>query len=607
MPGLIGLVSPDRAVDVRGTFARMLGRMARGERMKVEQRVGDTWAAGRVHLGVLQPAPQMQSTEGVVTLFHGDLHQRDELRRTLRLGRDTSDQAIIARLYEQHGPSLARHLTGSFCLAIIDPTARRVVLASDRVASYPLYWCRLPGGFAFASEVRAVVAAQPTPTLDALALNDMLRFGFPTGDRTLAAGVSLIPSATTVTWEWPGDRVQIERYHQWHRAYLTNTGDKAAYLDAVTHAFEGAMSRATEGSHRYGLSLSGGMDTRVLLSDLERKQVPLQTFTLGGRGCADEVIGDQLAKLAGTSHQFMPLEENYLADLRAMTAQMTSLSDGMYTTDGFTELLALRSFEQTDVSLILRGHLGELAKAGTAYPFHTDAAALAMKEKPQLLQHLLARQEALNFGSRAKGIFNTGWEAAEDPQVAPASLARAADVDLAPADLCSYLYLTEYHRRVTVPSLEIFRNAAEVRLPLADEEFVTTVLGGRAEWRNGTEIHQTIVRRLNPKFLKVRNPNTGAPAGAGPLQEFVLDKVNSVLRRLNVYGYRHYHAFDGWMRKAFLDMLDDVLLTPASLDRGILKEAPMRDLIAAAKSGDSAADHVLQVLVVAELWQREVF
>ena len=38
--------------------------------------------------------------------------------------------------------------------------------------------------------------------------------------------------------------------------------------------------------------------------------------------------------------------------------------------------------------------------------------------------------------------------------------------DLSPPDLCSYVYLHEYHRRVTVPSLEIFRNVAEVRLPL---------------------------------------------------------------------------------------------------------------------------------------------
>ena len=244
-----------------------------------------------------------------------------------------------------------------------------------------------------------------------------------------------------------------------------------------------------------------------------------------------------------------------------MARTMVSLTDGMYTSHGFTEVLALRSFEETNVDVLLRGHLGELAKAGTAWPFHTDATVFGLSSQAQLISHVLARLEQTNHGSRAENLFTDAWREASDPAVARTSLEQTcADADLAPPDLCSYIYLTEYHPRVTVPSLEIFRNVAEVRLPLADEDFVTAILSGESKWRDGVEIHQTLIRRTNPKFLKVRNPNTGAPAGAGPLQEAILDKVNSVLRRLNVYGYRHYHSFDGWMRSAFLQMAQRVLL-----------------------------------------------
>ncbi len=260
---------------------------------------------------------------------------------------------------------------------------------------------------------------------------------------------------------------------------------------------------------------------------------------------------------------------------------------------------------QTDVTMLLRGHLGELAKANTAYPFHPDGRVLEMTRATELCAYLVARQESLNIGSRARGLFAPQWVAAEDEKVSFDALVAAADADLPPADLCSYLYLTEYHRRVTVPSLEIFRNIAEVRLPLADEDFVAAVLSGKREWRSGVEIHQTLIRRINPRLLKVRNPNTGAPAGAGPLEEYVRDKINSVLRRLNVYGYRHYHSFDGWMRQSFVDILDEVLLTPESLDRGLCQPDRLRQMVAAAKSGDKSPDHVLQVMVVAELWQLE--
>jgi hypothetical protein len=180
-----------------------------------------------------------------------------------------------------------------------------------------------------------------------------------------------------------------------------------------------------------------------------------------------------------------------------------------------------------------------------------------------------------------------------------------AGVPLAPPDLCSYLYLKEYHRRVTVPSLEIFRNVTEVRLPLADVEFVESVLQAPSRWRDGTDIHRALIAAGNPAYSRIRNPNTGAPAGAGPWQEFVLDKVNSVFRRLNVYGYRHYHSFDGWMRRALLDLVDKVLLDPETLGRGVFRETTVRRLVAEARQGAGHHDDLLQALVIVELWQRE--
>ena len=66
-------------------------------------------------------------------------------------------------------------------------------------------------------------------------------------------------------------------------------------------------------------------------------------------------------------------------------------------------------------------------------------------------------------------------------------------LDLKPNELCSYLYLQEQHRRFTVPSLEIFRNVLEVRLPFADEDFLTELFATPAELRNGTVIHKALI------------------------------------------------------------------------------------------------------------------
>jgi asparagine synthase (glutamine-hydrolysing) len=581
--------------------------MKRSVRFKTETKVQSDrgWSIGRVHLNVVQPDQQLTGAGPVSVLFHGDLFNQRELSQSIvATGEYRSTAGLIEALYRACGPRFAVQLKGNFCCAVLDDQAHRIHLVSDRFGSYPLYWSHTSDGFAFASEVRALPNAGAT-TLNPHTVNDLLQFGFPLGDKTLANGVQLLPSASTLTYEWTTDRVSVDRYASWDPAFRATGIDKRAYFDELAQTFTASMKRAVLGSHAYGLSLSGGLDTRVLLSALDDMGVPLSTFTLGENGCADEVIGYQLARLYGSRHEFVPLEERALASLLPMTERMVSLTDGLYTSHGFTEVLALQAFEQSGVTMLLRGHAGELAKASTAWPFHTDAAIFAMRAKNELVPYQLARFESLNHGSVATGLFSERWKDAEDWDYSQRSLNDAYDADLSPVDLCSYVYLHDFHRRVTVPSLEIFREYTEVRLPFADLDLVECLFQGEPAWRNGVEVHQSLIARGKPAYLKIRNPNTGAPAGAGPLQEFVLDKLNTILRRLNVYGYRHYHAFDGWMRRAFLSSAEQVLLAPQSLDRGTLQLKPLRGLFERARGGDAAPDHVLQVLLLVELWQRQ--
>jgi len=611
VPGLFGITSRTPAADLASRLERMHTVMNRGGR-----RVGETalaadarWGLGRVHLGVLQPEAQLAEHGPLRVLFHGELFNRRELAAALPDQEPASRAtaaALVGRLYREGGAGWASQLKGTFCAAILDEAAGRVVLVTDQMGSYPLYWFSTGGAFAFASELRALLKVHPKPALNPHALNDLIKLTFPFGDKTMAAGVQVLLPASTVTWERDTGAVRLETYATWAPAFKRSGLDRTQYLERLGEAFDTSMDRAVEGAHGYGLSLSGGLDTRVMLAALNRRNIPLSTFTIGGAGCADEVIGAQLARMSRTTHRFVALEEGALANLLPMTERMVSLTDGMYTSDGFTEVLALQAFEQTNFSVLLRGHLGELAKASTAYPFHTDSQVNAMSSREQLVPYLVARLESINHGSSARGLFTEAWQPAYDEDAARRSVETALDgVDLTPADLCAYLYLHEYHPRLTVPSLEVFREVAEVRLPLADPDFVACVFQGEPGWRSGTQIHQALIRRIDPAYLRVRNPNTGAPAGAGPLQEYVMDKLNSVLRRLNVHGYRHYHAFDGWMQKAFVDVVDRVLLSPASLDRGIIREEALRRLVHEAREGAHEHDHVLQVLLIAELWQRE--
>src|SRR5262249_52862856 len=177
-----------------------------------------------------------------------------------------TDAATIAALYGIHKNKFGRLLKGTFVAAVLDEESGALLLISDRLGSYPLYWFRTGDRFVFASELRSALRAHPRPALNAAAVADLLKFAFPMGDKTLAAGVDMLPTASTLTYCARTNTVEIEPYASIAELFQPEDLSHDVYLDGVREACAQSMDRAVRGTHRYGSSLSGGLDTRVILS-----------------------------------------------------------------------------------------------------------------------------------------------------------------------------------------------------------------------------------------------------------------------------------------------------------------------------------------------------
>jgi asparagine synthase (glutamine-hydrolysing) len=229
----------------------------------------------------------------------------------------------------------------------------------------------------------------------------------------------------------------------------------------------------------------------------------------------------------------------------------------------------------------------------------------ALRTTQSLVSYLSTRANYVTAGLPL-GTFLTPEAARQAGTGAGGSYAALLEkTPLSPAAACSYLYLRELNRRFTVPSLELFRTQVEVRLPYLNSTFLKVLLAAPPAWRDTTRIHQALTATGIPRLLKVRNSNSGAPADAGPGLEYVLDKVNTALKRLNVPGFRHYHNFDAWMRRQLLETVTAELLTPASRVLPIVSKPALTRLIAETRDGHADRGYLLQILLILELWQRE--
>ena len=610
MPGLIAVAGTGSADEARMRHARGKDRMLRHGGMRADTFSTGDGACLVSHIALArQPdiadPSRSTPTDGVSIAFHGVLHNERELRQQLG-ATETNRAGVLAALYARDGAAFVSKLQGEFSLAVVDDVGQRLMLATDQVGSYPIYWASKAEGLVAASELGALLRASSTAArLDMRAVADYLTIGAVYGDKTLASGVAMVPPGTTLLFDRRNRSVSLTAYSRLDSLFEPKSEDRAAHMQRVEAAFAESVARASVPSDTLGLSLSGGLDSRAVLAMIPGDKSRVRTYTLGVKGCADQVIGARLSKVSGTQHQFFELDASYLRDFLPNMAEMVSLTDGMYLSHGLTEMLAVRFLEKTGIGVLLRGHGGELAKAHLAWPLHTDARVNSMRSLDELVPYLSARANYVTPDLPLAAIFSTEAASLAGDGTRSTFAEVLKGTNLSPADACGYLYLRELTRRFTVPSLELFRTRVDVRLPYLDIDYLKALLAAPPAWRDGTTIHQRLVGAGDQRLLRIRNSNTGARVNAWPLEERVIEKFSILLKRLDVTGYRHYHNFDSWMRSMLLGSVESELLAPDARVQAFVPKPVLERLLRESREGVADRNYLLQVLLIIELWQRE--
>jgi asparagine synthase (glutamine-hydrolysing) len=607
MPGLVGIVGLAGPDEAARRFDAAVKRMRRFGGVTVDARrfLDDRCLVAHVRLADRAVEPSNPGTIGPALFFHGVLHNAEALRGETSTESGASVEAVLAALYSKHGEAFVERLHGEFVVAVVDAERSRLLLATDPVGTYPLYWWTGADGLMFSSDLSAILAATPEARqLNLRAVADYVTVGFVVGDKTLARGVRALDPGTVLSCDAARGHVSERTYFRVESLFGNKRTDKAHYFQDLEAAFHGAVTRAMGGPRQIGLSLSGGLDSRAILSHTGGG-AGLRTYTLGVEGCADQVIATRLSAIAGTKHHYFKLDDRYLRDFLPNMAKMVSMTDGMYLSHGLTEILAQQFIGDTGIEVLLRGHGGELAKAHLAWPLHTEPGVYALASADDVAAYLSRRANYVTPNLPLASFFSGNAAAEAGAGAADSFATTLAGIKLTPAECCSYLYLRELNRRFTVPSLELFRTRVDVRLPFVDVQYLKVLLSAPSAWRDSTEIHRRLTGAGNPRLLRVRNSNTGAAANAGPRTEFVLDKLNTLLRRMNVRGYRHYHNFDAWMRRMLLESVEAELLAADARIRHVVRRDALTSLIRETREGAADRSYLLQVLLILELWLRE--
>ncbi len=287
MCGIAGLMTPRHRDLIRPVTRRMTHRGPDDEGYYSDE----TISLGQRRLSIIDLAggrqPIANETGRLQLLCNGEIYNSPELRRELEgrghQFRTATDVEVALHLYEEVGTACASRLRGMFGLAIWDADRRSLYLARDHMGQKPIFYLDRPEGFAFASEVKCLLATglvAPEPDLDGLWHYMSLRF-MP--DRhTFFQHVRKLPAATWLLRAADGT-IRTERY--WDLDFRTKLPhDEEAIVDQLDALLADTVKLHLLSDVPVGAFLSGGIDSSTvtaLMAKASGRSFP--TFSIGVR------------------------------------------------------------------------------------------------------------------------------------------------------------------------------------------------------------------------------------------------------------------------------------------------------------------------------------
>ena len=108
--------------------------------------------------------PISNEDETIHLVCNGEIYNSPEVRKQLIAKghefKSHCDIEVILHLYEEYGEDCVRHLQGMFAFAIWDQPNQKLMIARDHLGQNPVFFSHQQGAFAFASEVKAILASK---------------------------------------------------------------------------------------------------------------------------------------------------------------------------------------------------------------------------------------------------------------------------------------------------------------------------------------------------------------------------------------------------------------------------------------------------------------
>jgi len=402
MPGIVGLITKLPRQQAESQLLRMVEAL----RHESFYETG-TWIdeASGVYVGwVVQrnsfsDGMPLRNEQGDVTLvFSGEEYPDPEIPGFLKqrghaLGPE--ECSYLVHEYEED-PTFPLGLNGMFHGLVADRKRGSATLFNDRFGMHRVFYHQAKEAFYFAAEAKAILAVRPElRTPDPQSIGEFVALSCVLENRTIFKEIHSMPAASA--WVFRDGSIEHKKTYFDPREWEEQAPlDAEAYYQELRDVFSRNLPRYFAGRQKLGMTLTGGLDTRVIMAWHKSAPGTLPCYTFGSmyRDNEDVKIARRVAGICKQSHQVITVGKEFL-DQFPSYAERT-----VYRTEGTVDL-----YRASDLYVSEKAR--QIAPAKVVGTYGSEIVLRSVMFKPAVPGKEFFRPDFLSFVDQAASTYNT--------------------------------------------------------------------------------------------------------------------------------------------------------------------------------------------------------
>jgi asparagine synthase (glutamine-hydrolysing) len=336
MCGIVGIVGAQAITP--DSLGRMMNALAYRGPDDEGKYVDALCALGHRRLSIIDLSsghqPLHDASGKLWLVCNGEIYNYEELRRDL-IARGhqfltNGDCEVILHLYREYGEACLEHLRGMFAFALWDSEKQLLFAARDHLGQKPFFYAEQNGYFAFASEIKGLLAYDPSlRKLSLEGLDQYFALRITAAPRSMFVGVHKLPPGHALMVR-PGEKSRVWRY--WNVRYEPKLqGSEDELTDALEAEILTALRLNLKSDVPVGAFLSGGLDSSLIVAMLARHCVssgfPTFTLSVPHQSYDEAPYARQVAQQYGTEHHEGKLTLDVAGSLPKLVFHLDEPSD----------------------------------------------------------------------------------------------------------------------------------------------------------------------------------------------------------------------------------------------------------------------------------------